>query len=140
MAFAIGESTGGEFRRISHMDDKGHLHYFPSEEGQMKHGHPDFYKLCEEIADLHSRKNKDYAQGGDPLGNFRREAAIKSLYPGFPWDSPVGVAMSNMLKQWDCAMWMQAKGYEGEVEGFRERMRDVAVYALIAIILNSGVD
>ena len=35
------------------------------------HGDPRFYKLLEEIAELHSRKNHDYTPSGDPLANFR---------------------------------------------------------------------
>lgn len=99
------------------------------------HGHPLFYQLTEQEIQLHSSKNKDYAQGGDPLGNFKRVSAIKRLYPGLPWDSPVGVCLGYMLKQLDAAFWMLAKGYEGEVENIDSRLVDVHVYAKIARIL-----
>lgn len=100
------------------------------------HGHPLFYELTEEELKLHSAKNKDYAQGGDPLGNFHRVSAIKSLYPSLPWDSPTGVALGYMLKQLDAAFWMLANRYEGEVENIDSRLTDVHVYAKIARILH----
>jgi len=99
------------------------------------HGHPLFYKLTEEEIKLHSEKNRDYAQGGDPLGNFKRVSAIKKLYPGLPWESPIGVALGYMLKQLDAALWMISQGYEGEVENVDTRLRDVHVYAKLARIL-----
>lgn len=99
------------------------------------HGHPDFYKLTQQELELHSRKNKDYAQGGDPLGNFKRVSVIKKLYPGLPWDSPVGVALGYMLKQLDAAFWMLSQGYEGEVENVDSRLTDVHVYVKIARVL-----
>lgn len=114
----------------------------PKEEYEQKkyHGHPDFYKLTEDEVKLHSEKNKDYAQGGDPLGNFKRVSAIKKLYPGLPWDSPVGVALGYMLKQLDASFWMLSQGYEGAVENIDSRLADVHVYAKLARILHRNKD
>jgi len=53
-------------------------HYLPSEQGGRK-GHPDFYKYLEAMAVLHSDKNAEYTQGGDPLGNFKRVSAILAI-------------------------------------------------------------
>ena len=38
------------------------------------------------------------------------------------------------MKQLDAYLWMKSEGYEGETEGKRERLRDVAVYAMIGMI------
>ena len=100
------------------------------------HGHPLFYELTLEELELHSSKNRDYARGGNPLGNFYRVSAIKSLYPGLKWDSPTGVALGYMLKQLDAAFWMLAQGYEGQVENIDSRLTDVHVYAKLARILH----
>jgi len=100
------------------------------------HGHPMFYELTEKEVRLHSDKNKDYAQGGDPLGNFNRVSAIKKLYPGLKWDGPTGVCLGYMLKQLDAALWMLANGYEGDVENIDSRLTDVHVYAKLARILH----
>jgi len=98
-----------------------------------RHGHPDFYKMLDEMAELHSVKNKDYTQGGDPLGNFQRRSDILKIW-GFNIP-PVLIALIDALKQQDCAMWMLSQGYEGEVEGFDKRLLDDAVYKTIARIL-----
>ena len=97
-------------------------------------GHPRFLELMDNAIALHSAKNKDYAQGGNPLGNFQRVSAIKKLYKGLPWDSPTGTAIDYMLKQLDAALNMYANGYEGEIEGFEKRMMDVCVYSPLIII------
>jgi len=98
------------------------------------YGHPDFYKITEEELELHSRKNRDYAQGGDPLGNFKRVSAMLSIWG---YDIPPElVALIYMLKQLDCVMWMGSQGYEGKVEGADDRLADVHVYAKLARILH----
>ena len=97
------------------------------------HGHPRFYELTAEMNALSDSKNQDYTNGGDTNGNFKRVSAIKKLYPDMDWSSPVGVCLGYMLKQLDCALLMQAQGYEPKVENFKARMIDVANYSLKAI-------
>jgi len=97
------------------------------------HGHPEYYKMTQEEMLLHSQKNKDYAQGGDPLGNFKRVSAVLRVW-GFDIP-PELVCLIYMLKQLDCAMWMLSQGYEGEVETFDKRVQDVHVYAKLARVL-----
>jgi len=99
-------------------------------------GHPVFYELTMDEMQLHSNKNRDYAQGGDPLGNFNRVSQIKRLYPNLDWASPVGVCIGYMLKQFDAALWMLNQGYEGEVEDIDTRLRDCHVYLKIVRILH----
>lgn len=100
------------------------------------HGHKDYLKLTEDELKLHSAKNRDYARGGDPLGNFRRVAAIKQLYPGLDWTTPTAAAISFMLKQFDAALWQLAQHFEGDVENVDARLRDSHIYLKIARILH----
>jgi hypothetical protein len=105
-----------------------------------RYGHPRFYDLLRDIGELHNKKNFDYADGGDqgPLGNFRRIASIKELYPPtFEWATPTGVALTYMLKQLDAALMLLTTGKTSKTgEGMSERLRDIAIYALLSIILN----
>lgn len=103
---------------------------------EIQHGHPKFYKLLTQEAELHSIKNKGYAQGGDPLGNFKRVSAIMKLYPNMDWSNPEGVALVYKLKQMDCAFWQLSQGYEDELEGFGKRLQDDSVYDKLATILH----
>jgi hypothetical protein len=96
-----------------------------------KHGHPFFYEQTRQEEDLHSKKNHDYAAGGDPLGNFTRVAAILGLYPGLDPSDPAVVAEIYALKQLDACLWGLAKGIKHQVEGFHERLQDRSVYAKI---------
>lgn len=97
------------------------------------HGHAEFLNVLLEKAQLHSDKNHDYAQGGDPLGNFRRVANILAQYPGLPLKDPVAVMLLYSLKQLDAVLWGLAKGIEHKIEGPIERLGDILVYAGIAI-------
>lgn len=92
------------------------------------HGHPRFYTLLEEIADLHARKNADYS-GTDPLSNLRMCEAF-----GVPASLGVLVRMSD---KWSRVVNLVRKGMQGEVkdEGLADTLRDLSVYSLLAIIL-----
>ena len=98
------------------------------------HGHPDYLKLTDEELELHSAKNRDYARGGDHLGNFHRVSAILKVW-GFDIP-PTLVALIYALKQQDAYMWMLSQGYEGETEPIDARLRDDHIYKKIARILH----
>ena len=94
------------------------------------HGHPSFIKYAFDDVFLHSNKNYDYTGGGDALGNFKRVARILNNYPNFPYDSPRGVAIMNMIKQLDVIMWNMSKGHQMS-EGRMTREQDIAIYATL---------
>ena len=101
-------------------------------------GDPRFYQLLDIVRDLHGKKNTDYSKGlkEGPLGNFIRVAYIKKLYPGLDWASPLGTALTYMLKQLDAAFVLEATHRESITgEDVGERLKDVAVYALLSILL-----
>lgn len=102
-------------------------------EGLYPHGHPDFISLCLEEMELHSKKNHDYAHGGDPLGNFYRVSdTLKSYGINLP---PSAVAFVYMMKQVDAAGRMLGQGYEGSTEGLDGRLLDVSIYSKLIRIL-----
>ena len=101
-------------------------------------GHPGFAKLTDDELALHFAKNKDYAQGGDTLGNFKRVANILGQYPGLDLSKPEVVGLVYMMKQLDAALWMLSQGYEGEIEDVDTRMRDVHVYGKLIRLLHRG--
>jgi len=101
------------------------------------YGHQRFYELLDEEAKLHSRKNRDYAnseKGEDPMRNFRSVGTIaKKLVTDKNED--VKVAILYLLKQLDAAINLISENREGDVEGVKDRLQDVSVYAKLAIIL-----
>jgi hypothetical protein len=101
----------------------------------IRNGHPKFYQILDALADLHSAKNGDYAGGGRPLGNFERVAQLLGMYPGFPINTTYGVALVYALKQLDAALHLMATKRKGNVEGVPERLQDIAVYAVLAMIM-----
>ena len=105
-------------------------------EKKKRFGHPRFYEIIEELADLHDRKNRDYATPENPLSNFTRVAKMCKQWnlvtEGY---EPVKVALIYALKQVDAALKLLGSGKKGGVEGIPDRLRDIAVYAILAEIL-----
>ena len=95
----------------------------------------DYEQLTTEEINLYRAKNKDYTQGGDVFGNFKRVASILSLYPKLNLANPQVVAMVYLMKQLDAALWMLSEGYEGEVETIDTRLADVGVYTKLCRLL-----
>ena len=101
-----------------------------------RYGHPRFYELIEELAELHNNKNRDYATPEDPLVNFTRTGELAERY-GLIAPGKVGLKMALLysLKQIDAVFKMVGRGQKETVEGVRDKLRDIAVYAIIAMIL-----
>jgi len=98
-------------------------------------GHPLYLKLTEDELRLHSAKNRDYARGGDALGNFKRVADILSNYPGLKLSDPKVVALVYAMKQLDAVLWMLSQSFDGGVENIGTRLGDCYVYFKIARVL-----
>ena len=95
------------------------------------YGHQGFIPLCLEIMQLHSDKNHDYASLDDPLGNFNRVDAMIQQHLLVP----DGMALlTYMMKQVDAVWHMKSQGIEALSEGVKDRLRDIAVYALLMIL------
>lgn len=91
-----------------------------------QHGDPRFYRLLDEIADLHSKKNFDYAPTEEPLANFRMCERL-----GVPAWKGVLVRMSD---KWSRIQQLSG-GKSPKNESLRDSLIDLAVYALIDVLL-----
>lgn len=89
-------------------------------------GDPKFYVLLEEIAELHSQKNHDYARSDEPLSNFRRAEAFGVE----PWRG----ILIRMSDKWS-RLEQLASGKTPKNESMRDTLIDNAVYSLLAILL-----
>jgi len=101
------------------------------------HGHPDFYRIMFDLMDLHNRKNHDYASDENPLSNFNRVGFLAGLYDVWNWkvSHALKVAVIFKLKQFDAFMNLLQQNKEALVEGVPERLKDVAVYSVLEMIL-----
>ena len=88
------------------------------------HGHPAFNDMAISMMKLHSEKNRIYAGGGTPLGNFDRNASIFKNYPNFPYASPEGFLMCLVMKHIDAILWNLATGRKPP----EDACGDVSVY------------
>lgn len=95
---------------------------------QKKWGHPDFYKLLEQMADLHSRKNHDYAGENDPLKNLRACERL-NLEPF------LGVLVRLQDKWSRLEEFVNSGQLMVKDESVIDTLMDNAVYSLLAIIL-----
>ncbi len=92
-----------------------------------RRGHSMFYQLLATIADLHDRKNNNYAQDGNPLSNLTGCTRI-----GLP--PHVGVVVRLQDKWSRIEQLMQGKP-DLVGESLEDTLMDNAVYSLLAIIL-----
>ncbi len=101
----------------------------PPQESDTKHwGHPDFYKLLGQMADLHSRKNHDYAGTSDPLKNLRACERL-DLKPF------LGVLVRLQDKWSRLEEFVKSGQLMVKNESVIDTLMDNAVYSLLAIIL-----
>lgn len=91
-----------------------------------RHGDPRFYALLEEIAALHSKKNHDYAKSDEPLSNFNRCKALGVE----PWRG----VLVRMSDKWS-RLEQLAGGKSPKNESMRDTLIDLAIYALIDVLL-----
>jgi hypothetical protein len=91
-------------------------------------GHPRFYELLKQIAQLHSDKNADYATDQEPLSNLR--ACEEINIPA--WQGTI----VRMMDKWDRIKKLTVKGKATvENESIKDTLMDNAVYSLLCIIL-----
>lgn len=111
----------------------------PSVEYQLRkeypNGHPNFLDITMREIRLHDDKSHDYASGGDPLGNFKRVAAILAQYPDLDMADPRVVALVYTMKQLDAVLWGLNSQITQKVEGLASRLQDISVYAKIVACL-----
>ena len=97
-------------------------------QSKKQRGHPGFYKLLEQMADLHSRKNHDYAGTSDPLKNLRACERL-NLKPF------LGVLVRLQDKWSRLEEFVKSGKLMVKNESVIDTLMDNAVYSLLAIIL-----
>lgn len=86
-----------------------------------------FHEILRELGDLHDRKQQDYGSDADPFANVREGAHQWGLQP---W-------LGAMVRATDKVKRIQAYAQKGKLanEGVEDSFRDLAVYAIIALVL-----
>ena len=99
------------------------------------YGHPMFYKIVDELKDLHSEKNRQYATKGNPLVNFERTGKMisKFLHPGV--NPTLASCLSLMSKQVDGIYEIVGESKANTIDSLEDKLKDVAVYSIIAMII-----
>ena len=93
-----------------------------------RYGHPMFYELLEQMADLHSRKNHDYAGEADPLSNLRECEKI-----GIPAWKGVIVRLQDKWKR--LTNFALTDTLKVKDESFEDTLIDNAVYSVLCVVL-----
>lgn len=85
-----------------------------------------FHEILKELGELHDRKQADYGRGDDPFANVRGSAE---------WGVPAWVAA--MIRGNDKIKRLQSLVQNGKLENesAEDSLRDLAVYAVIALVL-----
>jgi len=99
-------------------------------------GDSQFYEIIVELAELHHKKNSDYASKEEPLRNFITVGQALERYNiltiGY---SATKTALTYAYKQWDAVLKLLGRKEKGNVEGISQRLNDIAVYCIITRIL-----
>lgn len=111
-------STRADKRIMSRKEEKTKKYY----------GHPDFYKIIDELKEIHSNKNHDYAGKSDPFKNFRLSELI-----GIPAWKGCLIRISDKFAR----LCNFAKSGELKVkdESVEDTFKDMAIYSIIGLIL-----
>jgi hypothetical protein len=99
------------------------------------YGHPKFYEILNKLADLHSKKNYQYATSDDPLANFKRCGFLCNKLIKIE-NKPLAMAMFYMSKQIDAVYEMIGENKKDTIEEINDKFMDIAVYSIICMILN----
>ena len=99
-----------------------------------RYGHKLFYKVCEELMDLHSRKNYQYATVDNPLGNFERCGEMTKVLFKADITPSLAVLLAYMSKQWDGVLQMVGLGKTEVADQLEDKFFDLACYSIIAIV------
>ena len=91
-------------------------------------GHPDFYKLLDEIREIHSNKNHDYSGEGDPVRNFKLSENMN--VPA--WKGCL-IRISDKFSR--LCSFAKKEEFKVKDENIEDTLKDMAVYSLICIIL-----
>ena len=85
-----------------------------------------FHDILQAVGELHDRKQKDYGRGDDPFANVRATEA---------WGIPAWVGA--MIRANDKIVRLQSFQQNGTLanEGVEDSLLDIAVYAIIALVL-----
>ncbi|CCF83465.1 hypothetical protein [Nitrolancea hollandica] len=90
-----------------------------------------FYRHIVDAAILHAKKQADYGQANDPFANVRASS---------DWGMPAWVGV--MMRATDKVKRLQAFAQRGVLtnESAKDSLADIAVYALIALVLMEEED
>jgi len=100
-------------------------------------GHPLFYEILDELKDLHNKKNFQYADSENPLGNFKRASdMVKKLINPKIKNKQLAYALILMSKQIDGTIDILAEDKENTIDGIEGKLKDMAVYSILCIILD----
>lgn len=99
-------------------------------------GHPKFTKILLEIWMLHLRKNRQYASGINPLGNFDRCGAMTAKLFKPEINKSLAICLAYMSKQIDGVIEMVGESKKDCPDELKDKLMDIACYTIIAMILN----
>lgn len=99
-----------------------------------RYGHKMFYDILDELGDLHSRKNYQYATVDNPLGNFTRCGEMNKVLFKADVNQDLATILVYMSKQWDGVLQMVGLGKTQICDQIEDKFFDLACYSIIAIV------
>jgi len=86
-----------------------------------------FQKILNEMAEMHDKKNSNYASKDDFLSNFRKTERLGI--------SPLENCLVRMNDKWERLMNLAGGEKDTVGESIRDTLMDLCVYSIIAVLL-----
>lgn len=95
--------------------------------GKKYYGSPEFYKIIDELKELHSKKSKDYNSENDPMSNFK--ICEKA---GIPAWKGIVVRLSDKFSR--LLSFCKREEFEVNDESVEDTLRDLANYSILCMV------
>jgi hypothetical protein len=94
------------------------------------HGSPTFYKLLEEMAELHDKKSHDYASDKNPFGNYVFAGQVASMFAHSPKDAGFASRLADKLYR---IANLESSGKTPKNEAIEDTEKDLCVIVMLWI-------
>ena len=103
-------------------------------------GNPKFYEIIEQIKELYAKKNAQYALSSDTERNFKDGAFLLKKFFKDIDNKELAYLITLVSKQYLGVIEIVAENKKGTIESLKDKLQDIAIYAIIGMILCEKTD
>lgn len=96
--------------------------------GRIRDGSPRFYKMLEEMAEIHDKKSHDYASNKDPSGNYHFAGQMAAMFMYSPEDAGFFGRIAEKIYR---LANLESSDKRAKNESIEDTERDIAVITVL---------